>query len=455
MRMQLGRYFSSWWTPMAATLLLLGLIVAQQAAGDFPYLAAALVGLLILSLIVVFGCGLLMLASKSFARGMANFLFFIIASMASYIFGLSSIVTSVFVLGVLLQEEDRFGQDIEIPEDMVVEWPGRRAPNPSQAAVEGAQDGEGKEMLAVLSNQTAGSSESRQISVDLTILNRFVGADRGLLLRHLASSAKWRVTERRGRIYAHRRFVTEGGRWQNSLNGFYTQYDFDPWGSRYFQVRIILAPDGPAMSQPWTDRMTDIHVGSGSMTLQLHESTNQGFESYLVVQSDGPALEIYEDTKIRARPFTALALEKIESELAALWRSDAARTNGFDPSLVPPESVNRGRPEIELVRGMQGGIYVAYGYVNPSEQGHVYLKAFEATTNQRLSAGRISERSTEHVGWSDDPDEMFFYNTEVTVYEGSWGVYYPARFELWFVPVSGGPERKLVEKIFMIEGWQR
>ena len=109
MKMRLGRYFSNWWTPMAATLLLLGSIVAQQAAGDFPYLATALVGLLILSLIVVFGSGLIMLASRSFTKGMANLLFFLFASTASYVFALSSIITSVFVFGVMLQEKDTFG----------------------------------------------------------------------------------------------------------------------------------------------------------------------------------------------------------------------------------------------------------------------------------------------------------------------------------------------------------
>jgi hypothetical protein len=63
--------------------------------------------------------------------------------------------------------------------------------------------------------------------------------------------------------------------------------------------------------------------------------------------------------------------------------------------------------------------------------------------------------TTEYLGWSDDPTEVFFYNTQITVHEGSWGVYYPARFELWFSPASGGPARKLLEKIYKIEGWQR
>lgn len=32
---------------------------------------------------------------------------------------------------------------------------------------------------------------------------------------------------------------------------------------------------------------------------------------------------------------------------------------------------------------------------------------------------------------------------------------YPMRFEVWFKPDSTNPERKLAERIFKIEGWQR
>ena len=39
--------------------------------------------------------------------------------------------------------------------------------------------------------------------------------------------------------------------------------------------------------------------------------------------------------------------------------------------------------------------------------------------------------------------------------EGNWDQYYAARFELWFRPDSGAPERKITEKVFRIQGWQR
>ena len=34
--------------------------------------------------------------------------------------------------------------------------------------------------------------------------------------------------------------------------------------------------------------------------------------------------------------------------------------------------------------------------------------------------------------------------------EGNWGQYYAARFELWFRPDTGAPERKITEKVYRI-----
>jgi hypothetical protein len=85
----------------------------------------------------------------------------------------------------------------------------------------------------------------------------------------------------------------------------------------------------------------------------------------------------------------------------------------------------------------------------------LYLKAFEVTKGTALSGDRLKERSNEWIGWSENPKELFLSNTEFTIYEGDYGKPYAARFEVWFAPDSGAPERKLTEKVFKIEGWQR
>jgi hypothetical protein len=72
-----------------------------------------------------------------------------------------------------------------------------------------------------------------------------------------------------------------------------------------------------------------------------------------------------------------------------------------------------------------------------------------------LSDASLRQYSNEWIGWSDNPKQLFLSNTTFTIYEGDWGKPYAARFEVWFVPDSGKPERKLMQQVFRIEGWQR
>ena len=51
--------------------------------------------------------------------------------------------------------------------------------------------------------------------------------------------------------------------------------------------------------------------------------------------------------------------------------------------------------------------------------------------------------------------ERFGAKAGFTIYEGDWGKPYAARFEVWFEPDSGKDQRKLAERVFKIEGWQR
>ena len=85
----------------------------------------------------------------------------------------------------------------------------------------------------------------------------------------------------------------------------------------------------------------------------------------------------------------------------------------------------------------------------------VYLKAFEVTQGTPLSVVSLRSRSNEWIGWSADPAELFFSNTRFTIYEGDWGKHYAARFEVWFQPDSGAKHRKLLERVFKIQGWMR
>lgn len=104
-----------------------------------------------------------------------------------------------------------------------------------------------------------------------------------------------------------------------------------------------------------------------------------------------------------------------------------------------------------LANSGQSGIYSYYLWFKPKERGSIYLKAFEITGNDPLSAERLKEQSSVLV----DTENLKLYSQEFTIYEGDWGQPYGARIEIWFKPRNGGKEYKLLQKNYKIEGWMR
>lgn len=120
-------------------------------------------------------------------------------------------------------------------------------------------------------------------------------------------------------------------------------------------------------------------------------------------------------------------------------------------------------PNFQIYTSFQPGLYSYAVWTKKIERGYCYLKAFEISKNDPLSADRLKERSKIIVFNSSDTVKKFEitakegYDLEkiFTIYEGDWDKPYAARFEVWFVPANGGQERKLAEKNFKIEGWMR
>jgi hypothetical protein len=450
-------YFTSWWLPFIVMLFVFLILVATiMVCRAIPYskpLDFLVIGLLVLLGLVLIGIPLAAiwnLIKKRWAKGLINLL---ITSLV-LITAIPFILFVSFVYNFLGPSEDGFGKDIVITADMELEMPGQTRENWPDVPY---SDPEGEKLIGVFSNLELWPHESL-IDTNIPVLDKLVGDKRALLMRHMATSSRWCLRRERGKIYAFRRFVTGKGRWETSLNGNYTDFDwrtFDRDRAR-FQVKIIVGIDQQVMRETPFNKLIVMDAGSGQVMLRAKDAPAwPGNETNLVLRSAGPTIEILEIAKTMRRPFTMLALEQMQTELKGLLNSQVARQRGFDPALMPSHSIHRGNPDIWLLDGMQGGIYLVDAYVNPGESGYVYLKVFEATKNTRLSRNRINQYSNEYVGWSDDPEELFFYHTRITVYEGDWDVYYPARFELWFIPDSGEPERKLIEKVFKIEGWQR
>ncbi len=79
---------------------------------------------------------------------------------------------------------------------------------------------------------------------------------------------------------------------------------------------------------------------------------------------------------------------------------------------------------------------------------------FEVTKNLPLSETRISKESRVEIkptnSFSKVVDQQRFF-----IYEGVWGDYYAARIEVWFKDAKTKEEKKLLEKVYRVEGWMR
>lgn len=109
-----------------------------------------------------------------------------------------------------------------------------------------------------------------------------------------------------------------------------------------------------------------------------------------------------------------------------------------------------------LYDGFQPGIYKYDLYLNQIEKGKVYLKIFEISQNQILSEDDIENRSSINVYNPTQELKKFALKDDFTVYEGNWDQFYGSRIEVWFRPNSKRcPERKLMTKNYIIQGWER
>ena len=111
-------------------------------------------------------------------------------------------------------------------------------------------------------------------------------------------------------------------------------------------------------------------------------------------------------------------------------------------------------PDFKLYISFQPGIFKFDFWTGKLENGTIYLKAYEITQNHSLSTNTLPKPSSVKVFNPKDSIIRFSATSEFTIYEGDFGKPYAARFEVWFKPDTGGAERKLFEKNYIIEGWQ-
>lgn len=109
---------------------------------------------------------------------------------------------------------------------------------------------------------------------------------------------------------------------------------------------------------------------------------------------------------------------------------------------------------LQIWNSFQGGIYKYSFYYPELLSGTIYLRCFEVSKNEELSARRIKESTSVefhgHNKFGKIVDMQRF-----TIYEGDWGDYYAVRVEVWYHDPVKKEERMLMSKIYRMEGWMR
>ncbi len=445
MKFRIGKYWSAYcnrawlpfWVPLGLLAVSLALAIPRwkslaPASGYFSLAAFfSLLGILI--------AGVRNFIRRQWRLGLLN-LFTLFLGLVAFMAAMSFLM----MLSMFGPSEDGFADQLTIPPDLAVTEPREQPearPNPAGDPFQ----------RALLDALTRPGTQDPAITASLPALKQLVQSHPDLLERYLRCSSAWRVFEENGNRFATRRWII-GDERLFSLHGYYSRSNLDMFnrsGLPEFQSRVTLGLSG----QPWWRGNADSSRLQAGDTASLKLSVgNKMPQSHCVIACGKWMVEIFEQSPAGQRRLTQAALEQIETEwapLAAQPAEDALRAS------LPPDSIRAGAPAFDLQKSFQPGLYDFFICANPGEPGLLYLKAFEVTRGTPLSAADLKEDSNEWAGWSDNPAELFFANSTFTIGEGDWGKPYAARFEVWFVPDSGAPERKLMENIFKIEGWQR
>jgi len=345
---------------------------------------------------------------------------------------------------VMGPSEDGFADNLVIPADLAVTEPlemakgffGIRERVPQENA-----DAFQATLIATLADSGTGDPS---VTAELPSLAELQKRHPDVLRRYLATSIAWRVFRERRDVFATRRWKVRGV-WSYSLHGYYMARDHR--GIPRFQTRTTLGLSG----RPWAGASSTTLTSGKPVSVRVENGMGQPASS-CVLPVEGMAVEIFEQSPAKERRLTKATLRLLDNEFRPLASNPTWETI---QKLVPPGSIINGEPSLDLRKSFQPGSYCPEIRVNPGEPGRIYLKAFEVTRGTPLSVSELEEYSNEYVGWSGDPRQQFFSNTFIMIDEGDWEKPYAARFEVWFVPDSGKPERKLLENTFRIEGWQR
>ena len=442
MKKILTLYFGSWWLPALVYICLLGgfTITAISQWKPLAVVANVLLCVLCLAFLGLIAASIWSLIKRRWSKGIINLLL---------VFGCGAV--TVFVFGFLMfasmfgPSEDGFADNLKIPEGIEISEPDPDASDTMDVSTDKGtdelQDSVRKALAVTGKDVTEFTPEMPSLSKAATDHSKTFRA-------YIEASPDWHVFMEQGNCFASRRW-SYGGEPRDTLHGYISEFG----GDAGFQTRCLLCLD----RKQWS-RYSVQHVleGKNPVKPQMIRG-NDLHESRVMIECGGVWVEIFEQSGKPERRVTKATVAVLDKEFLDFERNPEAaleRARARSRELANRLAGKNGHP-FRLLIGMQPGIYGVVYSLNPGEPGSVYLKAFELTKGTPLSVDRLEGSSRTRMTWSTELSERFGAKAGFTIYEGDWGRPYAARFEVWFKPDSGKPERKLAERIFKIEGWQR
>lgn len=311
----------------------------------------------------------------------------------------------------------------------------------------------------VLSACTSGQPNSGQltqpkeaiISIHGLCIDQFDTEKTKTLKRYFSGNPRWEVLQENGKSYAIRKEMQDG-KYQTSLNGFYS---FDD-SIGYSQTRVIISFEkyyGFGRDESGIT-FTDSKDKDLALKVEGEHSGSPGYSSYLIIKGENVNVEIFDQTKDAKRKFTQKTINELTDELSNVLKYEKEiNASGVMP-VAEYYPIRTDTTFFNILDGMQPGIYIVQAGLRIDKEGIVYTKAYNNKTNERLSDERMTPGTTREIGWSKSGQTIFQYESELTIYEGDWNHEYEARFEIWFKDKNGN-EKKLTEKIRIINGWER
>jgi hypothetical protein len=442
MKRSITLYFSSWWLPSLVYICFLGsfTITAIPRWKPMAFLANVLLCIACLAFLGIIAASIWNLINKRRREGIINLLL---------VFGCGAATVFAFVFlmfaSMFGHSEDGFANNLTIPEGLEISDPDQ---DPTDTWGVNTPKGSDEFQDFVRKALAVPGNNETEFAPNMPSLRKASTDHSGTFSDYVEASPDWHVFMEQGNRFASRRW-SYGGEPQDTLHGYISEFG----GDSGFQTRCLLCLD----RKQWS-RYSVQHVQEGTKPVKPEMSLgNNLHESRVMIECGGVWVEIFEQSDNPERRVTKATVTIIEKEFSEFLKNpeDAVvAAQAISRELASRLAGDDGHP-FRLLTGMQPGIYGVVYSLNPGEPGSVYLKAFEVTKGTPLSVDRLEAKSKTRMTWSADPSELFGAKAGFTIYEGDWGKPYAARFEVWFKPDSGKADRKLAERIFKIEGWQR